>query len=49
MTESVMTDQQSHVDVEDDPKEVALFREERSHQEFPDEVDTPMDVPARTR
>nr|XP_002126030.1 pre-rRNA-processing protein TSR1 homolog [Ciona intestinalis] len=36
-------------DVIDDEADLMRFREERSHQMFPDEVDTPSDVPARTR
>ena len=48
-SESIMSEMPSHADVADLPDEVALFREERSHQMFPDEIDTPLHVAARTR
>ena len=48
-SESIVSESPSLADIADDPEDVALFREERSHQMFPDEIDTPADVPARTR
>lgn len=44
--------EQKYDDAMNEAEEVAglrRYREARSHEVFPDEVDTPLDVPARTR
>ncbi|XP_075552207.1 tsr1 ribosome assembly factor [Dermacentor variabilis] len=39
----------NHLDLEEEKASLVRFREERMDQMFPDEIDTPLDRPARTR
>lgn len=50
-TERAGVDQQydEHMDETAEEEGLKRYREARSHELFPDEVDTPMDTPARTR
>ncbi|XP_076817097.1 pre-rRNA-processing protein TSR1 homolog [Clavelina lepadiformis] len=49
MSEVDDTESQYDEKARDDPEDVVRFREERSHQMFPDEIDTPTDTSARVR